>query len=119
MKRLWLYSCLLLVAMTGLASAQITFDFTGAGARAEGMGRAYFGIADDASSITWNPISTKPCIKRVIHLSRYVKNSHEYLYASILKSTKLINIFNRILPFIRFRKDSKANRISFFLSNSK
>ena len=69
MKRLWLFSCLLLVAMTGLASAQITFDFTGAGARAEGMGRAYFGIADDASSITWNPAGLVAHDKPILRFS--------------------------------------------------
>ncbi|MBK7143463.1 MAG: outer membrane protein transport protein [bacterium] len=76
MKRLWLYSCLLLVAMTGLASAQITFDFTGAGARAEGMGRAYFGIADDASSITWNPAGLVSHDKPILGFSYVTAKPH-------------------------------------------
>lgn len=69
MKRLWLYSCLVVVAMTGLATAQITFDFTGAGARAEGMGKAYLGVADDASSITWNPAGLVSHDKPILGLS--------------------------------------------------
>jgi hypothetical protein len=35
--------------------AQITFDFTGSGARAEGMGKAFIGLSDDVSAATWNP----------------------------------------------------------------
>ncbi len=31
------------------------FEFTGGGARAMGMGNAYLGVADDISSISWNP----------------------------------------------------------------
>ncbi|MEW6049638.1 MAG: hypothetical protein AB1644_01040 [Candidatus Zixiibacteriota bacterium] len=44
---------ILLVA--GSALAQVTFDFTGAGARAEGMGKAFYGVSDDVSAASWNP----------------------------------------------------------------
>ncbi|MCM2272081.1 MAG: outer membrane protein transport protein [candidate division Zixibacteria bacterium] len=69
MKRLWLYSCLLLLALTGLASAQVSFDFTGAGARAEGMGKAFIGVADDASALTWNPAGLVGHEKPILGLS--------------------------------------------------
>ncbi len=70
MKRLWLYSCLLLLALTGLASAQVSFDFTGAGARAEGMGKAYLSaLSDDASAMTWNPAGLVGHEKPILGLS--------------------------------------------------
>ena len=31
------------------------FNLTGAGARAEGFGGAFIGLADDATAVTWNP----------------------------------------------------------------
>ena len=31
------------------------FDFVGAGARAEGMGKAHLGVADDVNGAGWNP----------------------------------------------------------------
>lgn len=69
MKRLWLYSCLLLLALTGLTSAQVTFDFTGGGARAEGMGKAFFAVSDDASALTWNPAGLVGHDKPILGLS--------------------------------------------------
>ncbi len=43
---------------TSLVYAQLAggpLDITGAGARAEGMGGAFIGVADDATAIVWNP----------------------------------------------------------------
>lgn len=34
---------------------QLDFNITGAGARAEGFGGAFIGVADDATAIAWNP----------------------------------------------------------------
>lgn len=36
-------------------ASMISFDFLGAGARAQGMGHAYLGISDDITAGTWNP----------------------------------------------------------------
>jgi long-subunit fatty acid transport protein len=38
-----------------IGSAQSVWNVTGAGARAEGLGGAFIGIADDATAISWNP----------------------------------------------------------------
>lgn len=38
-----------------IGSAQEDWNITGAGARAEGFGGAFIGIADDATAISWNP----------------------------------------------------------------
>lgn len=42
---------------TGLCYAQLedAADITGAGARAEGLGGAFIGVADDATALVWNP----------------------------------------------------------------
>jgi hypothetical protein len=37
------------------ATAQEDWNITGAGARAEGLGGAFIGLADDATAISWNP----------------------------------------------------------------
>jgi len=49
---------LLLAALMMVASgtlAQNQWNITGAGARAEGLGGAFIGLADDATAIVWNP----------------------------------------------------------------
>ena len=49
---------LILVAMltiVAVGSAQEDWNITGAGARAEGLGGAFIGLADDATAISWNP----------------------------------------------------------------
>ncbi len=43
------------VMLASTALGQVTFDFTGTGARAEGMGKAFIGISDDATAGMWNP----------------------------------------------------------------
>jgi long-subunit fatty acid transport protein len=46
----------LILASSSLCYAQLTeYNFLGAGARAKGMGGAFFGISDDPSAATWNP----------------------------------------------------------------
>ena len=48
-----------LLAAASIASAQVEelleYNFLGAGARANGMGDAFIGVADDATAIFWNP----------------------------------------------------------------
>ena len=43
--------------LTSLAFSQtnLNWNITGAGARAEGLGGAFIGVADDATAIVWNP----------------------------------------------------------------
>jgi long-chain fatty acid transport protein len=52
--RLFLILLALVVVASG-AVAQNQWNITGAGARAEGMGGAFIGLADDATAIVWNP----------------------------------------------------------------
>ncbi len=45
------------------------FEFTGSGARAMGMGNAYLGVADDISSISWNPAGLYKLESTILGLS--------------------------------------------------
>ncbi|MBI5473512.1 MAG: hypothetical protein HY961_14305 [Ignavibacteriae bacterium] len=48
--------CMLLLAVASTGFAQnLNWNITGAGARAEGFGGAFIGVADDATAIVWNP----------------------------------------------------------------
>jgi hypothetical protein len=53
--RTLLFLCVGLVAIVSLGVAQESWNITGAGARAEGLGGAFIGVADDATAISWNP----------------------------------------------------------------
>ncbi len=64
---------LLLLAVTALAQGvdrpsveAYSFDFTGGGARAEGMGKAFIGVSDDITAGSWNPaglyVQEKPAL---------------------------------------------------------
>ena len=55
MIRMVLMSVLMLLVFTSTAFSQFTFDFTGTGARAQGMGNAFIAVSDDASAASWNP----------------------------------------------------------------
>jgi long-subunit fatty acid transport protein len=49
-------SCfMVLLTAASVAVAQEDWNITGAGARAEGLGGAFIGLADDATAISWNP----------------------------------------------------------------
>lgn len=52
--RLFLLTSFVLLAACA-ATAQEDWNITGAGARAEGLGGAFIGVADDATAISWNP----------------------------------------------------------------
>jgi len=43
------------LVLTGLNAQQWDFNITGAGARADGFAGAFIGVADDATSVVWNP----------------------------------------------------------------
>ena len=47
--------CVGLGAIVSLGVAQEDWNISGAGARAEGLGGAFIGLADDATAISWNP----------------------------------------------------------------
>jgi len=48
--------CTVVLLLASIAGAQqLELKLSGAGARAEGLGRAFVGVADDATAIVWNP----------------------------------------------------------------
>jgi hypothetical protein len=53
MKKLFVHS-LFFLSVSSMTYGQ-DFNLTGAGARAEGLGGAFIGLADDATAISWNP----------------------------------------------------------------
>ncbi len=72
----------LLLSVTALGQVQINeavlgrpslefydFDFSGSGARAQGMGRAFVGLSDDVTSGSWNPAGLYNLDQPIISLS--------------------------------------------------
>lgn len=55
MMRSLVRSAILVFALAATGFTQISFDFTGSGARARGMGGAFIGVSDDITGGTWNP----------------------------------------------------------------
>ena len=48
--------CIMMLLLSGTAFSQaFDLNLSGSGARAEGFGQAFIGVADDATSVVWNP----------------------------------------------------------------
>lgn len=64
-----------------LLSAQ-DFNLTGAGARAEGFGGAFIGLADDATAIVWNPAGLAHLERAEASVvTRYISEGADYKYS--------------------------------------
>ncbi|MHB1049810.1 MAG: OmpP1/FadL family transporter [Bacteroidota bacterium] len=64
-----------------LLSAQ-DFNLTGAGARAEGFGGAFIGLADDATAVVWNPAGLAQLERAEASLvTRYISEGADYKYS--------------------------------------
>jgi len=78
MKRRHLALSLLTLLLTSGAVAQ-DWNLTGAGARAEGFGGAFIGIADDATAIVWNPAGLGQLERaEVTAVGRYIIENSEF-----------------------------------------
>ncbi|MCB2202103.1 outer membrane protein transport protein [bacterium] len=55
MMRSLVRSAILVIAFAATGFTQISYNFTGAGARAKAMGGAFIGVSDDITAGTWNP----------------------------------------------------------------
>lgn len=72
---------LLLLIIASMSSAQ-DFNLTGAGARAEGFGGAFIGLADDATAVVWNPAGLSQLERAEGSLvTRYISEQAEFKYA--------------------------------------
>lgn len=82
------------LALGALASqaalADIDWNITGAGARAEGMAGAFTGVADDATSIVWNPAGLATLVRpEASFVMRSIANKTEYDWSSDLNALGL------------------------------
>ena len=69
MRGLWLRVAGIVLVTSVVAIGQVTYSFTGGGARAAGMGKAFLGVSDDASALTWNPAGLVSFDKVVLSLA--------------------------------------------------
>lgn len=98
MKTRFLITLLAVLFLVSMGFAQ-QYNITGAGARAEGFGGAFIGIADDATAVVWNPagltILDRPQGSAVM---RFISETSDYtdkLDATNNQSTKLSHsVFN-------------------------
>jgi long-subunit fatty acid transport protein len=68
-------------------SQNFDWNITGAGARAEGFGGAFIGVADDATSIVWNPAGLATLERPEASLvTRYISETTEYSYTAFSSS---------------------------------
>jgi hypothetical protein len=69
---------ILTILFPSVAAAQ-DWNITGAGARAEGFGGAFIGIADDATAIVWNPAGLGQLERaEVSAVGRYISETSEF-----------------------------------------
>ena len=69
----------ILILQAGSATAQnLDWNITGAGARAAGFGGAFIGVADDATSVVWNPAGLATLERPELSaVTRYIMESFE------------------------------------------
>jgi long-subunit fatty acid transport protein len=107
MKGLWIKTGLVLLALTGVAFSQSTMDFLGGGARAQGMGKAFYGVSDDITALTWNPAGLAKQEKPILGIS--------YGLFDPRGSYKDFGINNVIDSSIdRYEQSGSFNNVSFF-----
>jgi len=103
-----LVTCLAL-AFSNLCHAQLTdYSFLGAGARARGMGGAFFAVSDDPSAVTWNPAGLTRMDKPQMGLTfKSILPSHSFTQSLGLssredtfdKSMNQIDFASAVIPF--------------------
>lgn len=111
MQRRILASLVLGVLASQTVLAAPNWNITGAGARAEGMAGAFTGVADDATSIVWNPAGLATLVRPEASLvMRSIANKTEYDWANDLNaigvpdeevtdSHALLNFLSAAYPF--------------------
>jgi hypothetical protein len=96
----------IVLSITGILTAQ-DMNLTGAGARAEGIGGAFIGVADDATAIVWNPAGLVQLERpEASVVTRFIseKESYNYTYTpssntSLSQSHLAFNFGSFALPF--------------------
>lgn len=73
---------LMLVIAAAVSAQTNDFNITGAGARAEGFGGAFIGLADDATAVVWNPAGLSQLERpEVSVVTRFKGENSEFTYA--------------------------------------
>ena len=112
--KLTVLACLLILASGSLSYAQLTdYSFLGAGARARGMGGAFFGVSDDPSAATWNPAGLtqmdKPqmglTFKSTLPSHTFTQNYLGTREETFDKSLSQIDFASAVIPFSVAGKD--------------
>lgn len=76
--RFSVFALILLVVNCGFAQQ---YNITGAGARAEGFGGAFIGVADDATAVVWNPAGLSQLQRpEASVVTKYVMEKSDYSY---------------------------------------
>jgi long-subunit fatty acid transport protein len=105
---------LLVLALSGLCYAQLTdYNFLGAGARAKGMGGAFFGVSDDPTAATWNPAGLTQMDKPQMGLTfKSLIPSHTFTQTYLGKREKTydksrseVNFASVVIPFTLSGRD--------------
>ena len=66
-----------------VSAQNLDWNITGAGARADGFAGAFIGVADDATSIVWNPAGLATLERPEASIvTRYISESSDYSYTS-------------------------------------
>lgn len=74
----------IILVFVPVSAQNLDWNITGAGARAEGFGGAFIGVADDATSIVWNPAGLATLERPEASLvTRYISESTDYTYNSL------------------------------------
>lgn len=123
--KLILTTALLVLAFTNFGFPQVTatrniFDFNllGGGARARGMGGAFFGVSDDPSAASWNPAGLTQLDKYQMGATLYFINPElKYTttypgssFQNTLKQNKSsISFGSVIIPFKAYQKELVAS----------
>lgn len=72
-----------ILAFVPAVAQNLDWNLTGAGARAEGFGGAFIGVADDATSIVWNPAGLATLERPEASLvTRYISEKADYTDAT-------------------------------------
>ncbi len=104
----------IILTLSSLCYAQMTdYNFIGAGARAKGMGGAFFGVSDDPSAATWNPAGLTQMDKPQMGLnfkSFMPKHTFTQTYLgnrekTYDKSRSEINFASVVIPFTMAGRD--------------
>jgi hypothetical protein len=93
--------CVILLFVFLIVSLNARWNITGAGARAAGMGGAFIGVADDATSLVWNPAGLNQLYRPEASIvSKYNSTSSELGSWNNTKSNFVLDFASAAFPFM-------------------